>query len=785
MKNLHTLEFLWTPIPLIVSRGLAPPGQQEELWSLLDIEGVSKWAEMEVELRTREENQMILSAEKAARQALSEGNSTSVSGYTPALDWICYRAMYPMRRQQILHDLISARAFKMYVQERIRYRNDLVQEAASSNLDAKELARRNYTKSRCGLQEIFDSIVAHDKQSSTVLQSNTLHNYQVYRASAQIRKNLQAMFRTQLERLESDEAELSGNLEPKSYTIKPTGTSAIFDGLVIYYSGEWEASIMNFCKLSPALRVIRDYSRYISSESIFDNTSDYEMPSSLASLRHLSWSISGGYRSTSFNRINKSPLYQRQLHNFLKSPFLCLESLRLSLLSLSSFEFLFNKVERASTTKIETTPDCDDSNGKNAKAIQRAGPILSLTQLFIEDPMVLQTLVRSDDCNVPCWVPFLKRCPNLSSLALGSCPPLIWFEVARVLQAHCPRLENLAIAYGGRQANNQLTNKCDPALAALLFACSHPHIDDTFGQDDDTVIEEPIEPAIGLKRLRLDAFVLPPKSQALRMLLDYHSGSMTHLGIMDCSNLQKKHNRSTLLKVLRSFRQLEKIHLLPSGEVSLVEEDHLFDAQALVESLMIPTQYTTATATWACAPSLRILRMMIGGLPRIPSATGIHNVEAVLNMNSEIDLHRHIYRFLGSLTRLEELCLGFGRESRGKNEDDDSIFILPQNQARQEEGCLDFSLDSGLDLLNGLKSLRILNVARMNHRIGLREVQWMCQAWPHLGMIEGLLRATSLERVGLENGYDFEKSMDLIDAKRREEETVCWLKAHRPYMRFT
>ncbi|KAF9901063.1 hypothetical protein EC991_006574 [Linnemannia zychae] len=171
-------------------------------------------------------------------------------------------------------------------------------------------------------------------------------------------------------------------------------------------------------------------------------------------------------------------------------------------------------------------------------------------------------------------------------------------------------MQDLAIAYG-RQLPNFHLDKCDPALAALLFACAHPHLDDTFGGDDVTIAEEPIEPVMGLKRLRLDALVLMHKSQALRMLLDYHSGSLTHLAIMDCRNLQNKTNRGTLLKILRSFEQLEEVHLLPSGEVDYVEEDHVFDAQALIDSIMTPTQYTSATSTWACARSLKALDQKI------------------------------------------------------------------------------------------------------------------------------------------------------------------------------
>jgi hypothetical protein len=292
---------------------------------------------------------------------------------------------------------------------------------------------------------------------------------------------------------------------------------------------------------------------------------------------------------------------------------------------------------------------------------------------------------------------------------------------------------------------------------------------------------------MGLKRLRLDALVLPFKSHALRMLLDYHSGSLTDLGIMDCKNLQKGFNRSTLLKILRSFGQLEQVHLLPSGEVEYVEEDHVFDAQVLIDSIRIPTQYTTATSTWACATSLKVLRIMIGGLSSNNNSNDI-NSAMVTTADGNFGLQRQIYRFLGSLKNLEELCLGFGPE-------EDSIFTLPQDQGRQKD-CLDFSLDSGLELLEGLKSLRVLNVARMNHQIGLSEVRWMCRTWPQLQVIEGLLRVKSLERWQAAVDADADGVGDDVvavewgeslsgDRRLEEELIICWLHTLRPQLRFT
>ncbi|KAF8940430.1 hypothetical protein BGZ47_007756 [Haplosporangium gracile] len=806
MRNLHTLEFPWTTVPLIVSRGLALPGQREGLWSLFELQGRSVDVERETERRSEEEGRMAKDAERKAKEIAPNNNATLNSTPISASitqDWIRYRAMYSMRREQIMQDLVSMRGYKAYEQAWRRYpqyrhqQQETILPGTTPNvrededeemMDMEEKRRQ----SRIQLQEVVDEIAAFNKQHP--LPPVHKHDTMLAGDAQQQQRDLQEKFSMRLLQLEVDKDAAEAATQKgkgKEGCQKRNIDAALYRlGLVVRST----TVLKDFFQRYSTIRTFRDYDNHSESEGLWDAFMVEDLlPSFMSSMRHLSW-------STTHGATFKGDGYRRRLERFLRSPYLNLESLRLSLLYPSGMdvtvsrptEWLYLHYRGASIpirNNLPTYLNLDKENAiavidNRSKLIQRAGPILSLTQLFIEDCMCPGTLMWSKDYVIPAWVPFLQRCPNLHSLALGSCPPPIWFEIARLLQAHCPRLEDLAIAYG-RQLNTQYLDKCDAALSALLFACSHPHMDDTFGQDDETIAEEPIEPAMGLKRLRLDALVLPLKSHALRMLLDYHAGSLTDLGIMDCKNLQKNFNRGTLLKTLRSFGQLEQVHLLPSGELDYVEEDHIFDAQALIDSIKTPTQYTSATSTWACAASLKVLRIMIGGLASNNSNSSSNSAMDTA-ANGELDLQRQIYRFLGSLTNLEELCLGFGPE-------EDSIFTLPQDQGRQKD-CLDFSLNSGLELLEGLKSLRVLNVARMNHRIRLSELQWMCRSWPQLRMIEGLLKVKSLERwrghvsadddsdAGIAAGWGEELSED---RKLEEEAIVCWLQTHRPQLRFT
>ncbi|KAG0374424.1 hypothetical protein BGX24_010420 [Mortierella sp. AD032] len=788
MKNLHTLEFPWMKIPLVVSRGLAPPGQLDGLWSLLQLRGESEYAENEVERRIEEEDRMALDAERMTRQALlldgiSDGIEAAADPQTAAMtqDWLRYRAMYPIRRQDIMKNLISTRAYQAYQQARIRYSQErnrqpqryrmkfLLCPVEEENKEEEEVnweqeeAKRKWDETRCQVQDAVEEIAAFTKKCPPPNYSR--RDQKRSPAVALTQTKLRETLSKRLWQLEKDEAALENGSSQSNDEKQKSHHSTCADLSEYLISGNTvendlcrfyrltgrTVDVATFLSLFPTIRTFRDYynqvdSRYLWQEHIPGGI----MPSFMNSMRHLSWTMSHEY-------LDSRDTFDQRLDRFLLSSYLSLDSLRMSLLYPPGVNFTFSQPPPKRTRGLNIWDDdtaassylgIDDKdkdknetealNGCRVKQMQRSGHIRSLTQLFIEDPMSSGIQVWSTNYRVPTWVHFLSRCPNLRSIALGSCPPPIWFEIARMLQAHCPRLEDLAIAYG-RQLPTLHLDKCDPALAALLFACSHPHIDDTFGQDDVTITEEPIEPAMGLKRLRLDALILTPKSQALRMLLDYHSGSLTHLAIMDCRNLQVKTNRVTLLKILRSFEQLEEVHLLPSGEKEYVEEDHIFDAQALIDSITLPTQYTSVTATWASAKSLRVLRMMIGGLGHTPSPLATNNYNAMdTTADGELGLQRKIYRFLGSLTHLEELSLGFGPE-------ENSIFTLLQHQGRQNN-CLGVSLDDGLELLEGLKSLRVLNVARMNHRIGLAEVQWMCSTWPRLQMIEGLLKVKSVEQ---------------------------------------
>lgn len=61
-----------------------------------------------------------------------------------------------------------------------------------------------------------------------------------------------------------------------------------------------------------------------------------------------------------------------------------------------------------------------------------------------------------------------------------------------------------------------------------------------------------------------------------------------------------------------------------------------------------------------------------------------------------------------------------------------------ESEVSCQEDCLQLTLESGLEILGGLKDLRGINVAHMEHGMGIAEVQWMVKSWLKLKSIFGL-----------------------------------------------
>ncbi|KAF9903416.1 hypothetical protein EC991_003826 [Linnemannia zychae] len=132
---------------------------------------------------------------------------------------------------------------------------------------------------------------------------------------------------------------------------------------------------------------------------------------------------------------------------------------------------------------------------------------------------------------------------------------------------------------------------------------------------------------------------------------------------------------------------------------------------------------------WACT-SLKVFGCPIGGVPRPDIKRKLHNRDAsdfVLegNQQESITLQKQVYRQLARLTDLRELRMGIPYYT-----EDPSYRRFDKEFDRQYD-CLSMSLESGLDLLSGLKGLRVVALEDMEVAIDdKRETRWVAQNWP-------------------------------------------------------
>ncbi|KAG0243219.1 hypothetical protein BGX31_011028 [Mortierella sp. GBA43] len=137
---------------------------------------------------------------------------------------------------------------------------------------------------------------------------------------------------------------------------------------------------------------------------------------------------------------------------------------------------------------------------------------------------------------------------------------------------------------------------------------------------------------------------------------------------------------------------------------------------------------TGTLRTWSCEASLKVLKVMIGGIPR-PDIQYADIEETYHGQGREIQ--EVVYERLARLTNLETLWLGHDPVM--------SDDIQYYHHIRFQYDCLAMSLDSGLDKLSRLKALTELSVTHMKKNTKIKDIQWMVENWPRLGVIYGLI----------------------------------------------
>ncbi|KAF9081083.1 hypothetical protein BGX23_001330 [Mortierella sp. AD031] len=192
---------------------------------------------------------------------------------------------------------------------------------------------------------------------------------------------------------------------------------------------------------------------------------------------------------------------------------------------------------------------------------------------------------------------------------------------------------------------------------------------------------------------------------------------------------------------------------------------------------------------WVCL-SLRRLNVQISGFAR-PDLLLTEDWDPVPVGHKEAleesrETQRQVYRQIASLKYLEELWLGdnamFPEDSADADESglamgggkeiiwEPHIYGMKYGGGHQTT-CLELTLDSGLDILRTLTELRVIDITRMKHRLGVAEMQWMEDHWPNLRTIKGLF--SRLQRCPY-------AAMPSEEERKRREDLVDWVAQSRP-----
>lgn len=189
-----------------------------------------------------------------------------------------------------------------------------------------------------------------------------------------------------------------------------------------------------------------------------------------------------------------------------------------------------------------------------------------------------------------------------------------------------------------------------------------------------------------------------------RLLVDQTSGFTSHDMLQVLSSSPKLHTLVDLFinpRGRRGYRRLDA--------VTFVDQD----------------PNTGLLNAWSCENTLKELCIIIRGIPR-PDLEGYSETEGTCRGEGQ-EIQNRVFSRIARLTNLETLRLGNTR-----------VFGFRPDIDEFQDDCLDMSLESGLWMLEGLKSLKELDVTHMRTMIGVEEVQWMVEHWPKLSIIRGL-----------------------------------------------
>jgi hypothetical protein len=361
--------------------------------------------------------------------------------------------------------------------------------------------------------------------------------------------------------------------------------------------------------------------------------------------------------------------------------------------------------------------DHDDEYQLAIEIERRLPPFVALRELV---------LLSADIHINPANIALLARCPNLKRLELESPDECAVRYLTDAILAFCPNLVELV--WGGEH------DYADELVEGLLRSSR-----------------------LGWRVLRLpymDNF----GASSYNVVME-NAKTLEELHLHKWGDVTKEILHDWFLNFVCSAENLRRLTGHQHGERRARDtavEVHAYDA------FMKYVDEDGGNCKWALGPKVESLQMQIVGIPRpdvVCREDGTPLRDEVFGKESgdgrRYEIQRYIYEQLAKMTGLQELVLGLiviDRDDLTRYGINDSVYSKMASLTDLEDDlkcewemiklfnyqCLEFSLESGLELLEEMKKLRVLDVTSTAHRIGVPELEWMRVHWPRLKEVRGL-----------------------------------------------
>ncbi|KAH7032427.1 hypothetical protein BKA57DRAFT_477205 [Linnemannia elongata] len=396
------------------------------------------------------------------------------------------------------------------------------------------------------------------------------------------------------------------------------------------------------------------------------------------------------------------------------------------------------KLELSFFHSLSFDRDLDDGGNEDIDVKKTIEYYLAKSESFHALKEIIITGGGENNIN-PNRLVFLFRCPNVETVRLHRLDSNAMKALRALLMAGCPKLVNLEWRKG--------THDPEEFILGLLEASR-----------------------LGWRELRL------PDMPEFGM--DSWETLMNHVGTLEVLRIESAEHLApnAMVNLLCSARRLRRLEGIVDRQRTRFTVELAVDAY----DAFLDHVEGGVDRSWVLGPSMEHLQLQIQRVPRPDVMYRQSGGELMLQQTGldparRVPVQGWIYNQLSRMTGLQELIVGLmdlsekTMQSCGVDRSMDSVALEEALLGRHPHAfnylSLEFSLESGLDLLKGLKEMRMLDVRSTAHYIGVAELEWMHVNWPKMERIRGL-----------ETNWRW--SVNYAEGPTRKAAVEAWMAAH-------